>query len=90
MRKFICLLVLASTVALTACAIGPQPYWQGVEGRNRAQDDLECRAMANQAAMGAGAWSSSSPVQAAIRDHAAQQYFNQCVHSRGYQWVMPR
>jgi hypothetical protein len=84
------LLILTYALSLTACAMAPQGHWAGGSDRNRAQDDLQCRAMANQAAMGAGSWTSVSPVQAAIRDNAAEQYYNQCVQSLGYQWVTPR
>ena len=82
------LLLAAMMSACTACATMPQGYWRAPsETANRAQDDLECRALANQAAMGAGGWSSDRAIRAAFYDEAVQQYFNQCVESRGYRWV---
>jgi hypothetical protein len=47
-----------------------------------AQTELECLALASQAAMGAGAWTSVAPVRAAIYDNAKAQYFQQCMASK--------
>jgi hypothetical protein len=86
------LLVLSFLLICTACAIGPQPYWESPAGMaaNRQQDDLECSALAAQAASGAGDWSSDRAIRAGIYQHARQNYYNQCVQSRGYRWVTPR
>ena len=67
-------------------------YWKWPERAdlNLEKDDLECQAMAGQAAQGAGGWTSVAPVGAAFYDHAKQQYYNQCLQSRGYTWIPPR
>lgn len=92
MRKLISLCAL-TLLLCTACATYTAPgYWRAPDRAevNRSKDDLECRAIAGQAAAGAGGWTSVSPVQAAFYDHAKQQYYVQCLRSRGYAWVAPR
>jgi hypothetical protein len=86
------LLLLLSTVMLTACVVGPQGYWRAPDRAdvNRQKDNIECQAMAGQAATGAGTWSSDPAIRSAIFDHAKGQYFAQCVQSRSYTWVTPR
>jgi hypothetical protein len=86
MRKLIFLLMLVSTLTLTACVpmAAQRHTWENPDGRNRAQDDLECRALAAQAAQGAGGWSSDRTLRAVLYDQTVQQYYNQCAESRGY------
>lgn len=90
MRKFAWLLMTVIFVA--GCAIGPQPYWQAPNRAdlNQSKDDLECRALANQAATGAGNWSSDRHLRDAFYQQAVTQYYVQCVESRGYTLVTPR
>jgi hypothetical protein len=49
------------------------------------RDHLECLALANQAAMGAGGWSSDPAIRQGFFAHARDQYFLTCLQSRG--WV---
>jgi hypothetical protein len=49
------------------------------------RDTVECLAMANQAAYGAGNWSSDPAIRNAIFQNARDQYFAMCLESRG--WV---
>jgi hypothetical protein len=83
--------MLATCLLLTACVTQPG-YWRAPERAdlNQQKDDLECRAMANQAAQGAGAWTGVDPIAAAFRDRTAGHYYLQCLQSRGYVWVPPR
>src|SRR5919108_3155750 len=48
-------------------------------------DHVECMATANQAAAGAGGWSSDPAIRSAIFANARDQYFAICLESRG--WV---
>ena len=49
------------------------------------RDHVECLATANQAAAGAGQWSSDPAIRSAIFDNARDQYFAMCLESHG--WV---
>ena len=49
------------------------------------RDTVECLATANQAAYGAGNWSSDRAIRSAIFQNARDQYFAMCLESRG--WV---
>ena len=49
------------------------------------RDAVECLATANQAAYGAGGWSSDPAIRNAIFQNARDQYFAMCLESRG--WV---
>jgi hypothetical protein len=96
------LLILLTVCLVTACGTHLQPYGTSSPARapywespsradvNRPKDDLECSAMAVQAASGAGGWTSVAPMRDAIYQQARQNYYNQCVQSRGYTWVTPR
>jgi hypothetical protein len=89
MRPFLWMLLLSALLA-GCVAPGQQAYWRAPDDANRQKDHLECLALANQAAMGAGAWTGVDPIAAAFRDQAAGQYYMQCLQSRGYQLVQPR
>lgn len=84
------LFALLTGLLLTACTIGPQGYWRAPDRAdlNQQKDDLECAAIASQAAQGAGGWTSVAPMRDAIYQQARQDAYNQCVSSRGYQWVI--
>ena len=84
--------VIGFSLLLTACAVGPQGYWRAPDRAdlNQQKDNIECQAMAAQAATGAGSWSSDPAIRAAIFQNAKDQYYAQCLQSRGYQWVTPR
>lgn len=85
-------LVLLVLLCGTACVPMTQGYWKPPDRAdlNRQQDDLECRAMAAQAATGAGAWSSDPAIRAGAFASERDRYYVQCVTSRGYTWVPPR
>jgi hypothetical protein len=84
-------LLLCAGLLLTACVTQPG-YWRSPERAdlNQQQDHVECVALASQAAQGAGAWTSVAPMAAAFYDQAKEQYYMQCLQSRGYVWVPPR
>jgi hypothetical protein len=48
------------------------------------RDHIECLALANQAAMGAGGWSSDPAIRNAIFTNARDQYYITCLQSRGW------
>ena len=80
MRKFIRMLILVSTVTLTACAMGPQSTYTP----QMSQLEMKCLAFASQAAQGAGGWTSVAPMRAAIYDNARAQYYQQCISAGGF------
>lgn len=92
MRSVIlCSLVL---MLLTACAM-TQPsvyvdYFDAPEKSQQAkqQDHVECLALASQSAQGVGAWTSVAPFRAAMSDAARDQYYQQCLQSRGWKWYV--
>jgi hypothetical protein len=53
------------------------------------RDHVECMATANQAAAGAGGWSSDPAIRSAIFDNARDQYFAMCLESRGWSQGAP-
>jgi hypothetical protein len=48
------------------------------------RDHIECLALANQAAMGAGGWSSDPALRNAIFTNARDQHYLTCLQSRGW------
>jgi hypothetical protein len=53
------------------------------------RDHVECLATANQAAYGAGNWSSDPAIRNAIFQNARDQYFAMCLESRGWSQGSP-
>lgn len=87
------LLICTLMLLIIGCAIPTQPgYWRAPDRADldRQKDDLECQALASQAAQGAGGFTSSAPYRAAIYDSAKQRYYEQCLQTRGYVWVPPQ
>lgn len=81
--------LLFSVLVLTACAT-TSGYWVAPPNGDRVRDNYECTLQAAAQASGAGGWSSSAPVRAAIYDTAKEQAYAQCARSRGYTWQPPR
>jgi hypothetical protein len=53
------------------------------------KDYVECLATANQAAAGAGNWSSDRAIRSAVFANARDQYFAMCLESRGWSQGAP-
>ena len=78
--------ILSLVALLVAGCVTPVTYdHPGKALAEKQRDHVECLATANQAAYGAGNWSSDRAIRSAIFDNARDQYFAMCLQSRG--WV---
>jgi hypothetical protein len=76
--------VVLVMLGLVGCA-APVAYDHPTKPRAEKQGDyVECLATANQAASGAGNWSSDRILRSALFDHARDQYFAMRLESRGW------
>lgn len=89
MKRMLILLVLLVCVG---CAVQEAAYLRAPDRAdlNQSKDEVECLALASQAAQGAGSFTSAAPYAAAIYDGVKTRYFVQCMQSRGYTLVTPR
>jgi hypothetical protein len=78
--------ILSLVALLVAGCVAPVTYdHPGKALAEKQRDHVECLATANQAAYGAGNWSSDRAIRSAIFDNARDRYFAMCLESRG--WV---
>jgi hypothetical protein len=78
--------ILSALSLLMAGCVAPVTYDHPSKAlAEKQRDHVECLATANQAAYGAGNWSSDPAIRSAIFQNARDQYFAMCLESRG--WV---
>jgi hypothetical protein len=76
--------------ALTSCVAPVTSNHPSKPLAEKQKDYVECMATANQAAYGAGNWSSDPAIRSAIFANARDQYLAMCLESRGwYQGATP-
>jgi hypothetical protein len=79
---------LIGTLLLMSCVTGPYPYLDASHKppHDQQRDEVECQALAGQAAFGSGDWSSDRAIRAAIAANVRDHQYVKCLKSRGWTW----